>query len=122
VEQHQEMQPAPEAGAGPAQTASPSFVKREGIELEVAVPLNFPVEYGGIVYEEVRIRRPLIREWKAYLRACDDAEKRDGPEASDLIDQPWVNTPAIVLESLDFVDAARVEKAQGEFFERSPSK
>ncbi|MNW20518.1 hypothetical protein D3C71_2209480 [compost metagenome] len=47
--------------------------------------------------------------------------KEDGPGADDLVDQPWLSAPAVVLEAFDFVDASRVEAAQQGFFERPSS-
>ena len=115
VEARQKLQ------AGGVGKAPPRFVEREGTERETVIPLDFPVEYDGVLYEEVRIRRPVMREWRSYLRACEDAVKERGPGADDLVDQPWLSAPAIVLEHLDFVDATRVEAAQEGFFGRLSS-
>lgn len=108
-----------EKQAQAAAKAPPRFVSDEKRELKVE--LTFPVEYDGATYTEVRIRRPIMREWRAYLRACEDAVKQHGPGADDLVDQPWMSVPAVVLEHLDFVDASKVEAAQEGFFARSPS-
>lgn len=86
---------------------------------QLAVPLQFPVTWEGKVIDSVTIRRPRMREWRAYWRECQDAVRVDGPGADDLIDQPWLNIPAVVFENLDFIDATRVEAAQEGFFERS---
>lgn len=102
-----------------AAKAPPRFIEREGVVREISVPLEYPVEYDGVTYTEARIRRPLMHEWRAYLRACDEATKKDGPGAEDYVDQPWLSIPAIVMESLDFVDAARVEDEQDGFFAKS---
>lgn len=89
---------------------------------EMQVPLNFPVMVGGNLVEKVSIRRPTMREWRAYLRACQTAVANDGPGADDLVDQPWLSVPASVLESLDFIDAARVESAMEDFTGGSQSQ
>lgn len=86
---------------------------------EFTVDLEFPVEVDGAVIQRVTIRRPSMREWRAYLRACADAVKVHGPGADDLVDQAWLSIPAAVLEELDFTDASRVEAAMEGFFGRS---
>lgn len=98
--------------------AAPRFVNgKEG--REIVVPLQFPVERDGTVIDQVTIRRPVMREWRAYLRACADAVKEHGPNGDELVDQPWLSIPAAVFENLDFVDATRVEAAMEGFFEGS---
>lgn len=100
--------------------AQPEFVRGDEGRVEV-VPLDFPVTVGGVKQTTVTIRRPVMREWRAYLRACADAVQKGGPGAEDLVDQPWLSIPAIVLEGLDFADGARVEAAMEGFFGRSTS-
>jgi len=95
------------------------FVPQEDKQLTLSVPLDFPVTVDGVLVDEVVIRRPKMREWRAYMRACFDAVKKDGPGADDLVDQVWLSVPAAVLEELDYLDATRVETAQEGFFGRS---
>lgn len=104
-----------------AAVEKPRFVTKGGGAFEEVIDLDHPLEYAGVLYEKVTIRRPIMREWRAYLRACEDAVKANGPHADDLVDMPWVSAPAIVLEAMDFVDASRVEAAQERFFGRSSS-
>lgn len=99
----------------------PVFVNRNCGVMEKVVKLEFPLEYDGIVYDEIRIRRPLMREWRNYLAACNKAVEDHGPGADDLIDQPWVNAPSIVLDNLDFMDGSRVEAVLNSFFASAPS-
>lgn len=112
AQQRQDAEVAAKASIPP-----PQFVG--GASRETTVPLDFPMDYDGVRYEKIHIRRPCMREWRDYLRACEDAVKQHGPGADDLVDQPWVSAPAVVLEALDFVDASRVEAAQDGFFGRS---
>lgn len=98
---------------------APRFVDDSDGTRKIVIPLHHPVEWQGDVISEVTIRRPVMREWRAYLRACADAVKVNGPGSDDMVDQPWLSVPAIVLENLDFVDATRVEAAQEGFFEKS---
>lgn len=95
---------------------APRFVPRPGVETTRVVELLFPVEHQGKIYDSITIRRPIMREWRAYLRATDEAAKQGGPAAADLIDQPWLSAPAVVLEGLEFTDAARIEVEQERFF------
>jgi len=96
----------------------PRFVNgNEGRELTIA--LEFPVEFDGVVYAEAKIRRPLYREWRAYVRACAEAVRLNGEGAEDLIDQPWLSIPAVVLENLDLVDGTRLEAMMAGFLDQS---
>jgi len=88
---------------------------------ELTVPLAYPVEVDGELVAVVKIRRPVMREWRAYLRACADAVRINGANADDLVDQPWVSISAATLEELDAIDASRVESAMESFFEPSAS-
>lgn len=102
-----------------AAKAPPRFVEREGVLREISLDLEFPVEYDGVTYEKVTIRRPLMHEWRAYLRDCAEAVKLSGPGADDYVDQVWLSIPAIVLEHLDYIDAGSVEAVQEGFFGKS---
>jgi hypothetical protein len=97
----------------------PKFVDDSDGTRKLVIPLQFPVEWGGEVIKEVTMRRPVMREWRGYLRDCADAVKVAGPGADDMVDQPWLSVPAIVLENLDVMDATAVEAAQEGFFARS---
>jgi len=83
------------------------------------VPLTYPVIVDGAKISEVTCRRPTMREWRAYSRACADAVSEFGEGSDDLVDQVWLSIPAVVLESLDFVDGTRVETAMQSFFGES---
>jgi hypothetical protein len=74
--------------AARAAIAPPTFVADPDKPRTISVPLDFKVDFNGEVIEDVTIRRPTMREWRAYLRACADAVKLDGPGADDLVDQP----------------------------------
>lgn len=111
---------AAEARAAAAVMAAippPKFVGDAQRTLEVK--LQYPVEYDGVIYQSVTIRRPTMREWRAYLRECERAVKLHGPGADDDVNQSWLSVPAVVLENLDFIDASQVEAAQEGFFGRS---
>ncbi|MBB4092471.1 phage tail assembly protein [Ochrobactrum pecoris] len=96
----------------------PRFVNGDEGRLMV-VDLDFPVEYDGVTYSQITIRRPVIREWRDYIQACIDAVNEHGKGADERVDMPWMSAPAAVLESLDFVDGSRVEAAQEGFFAQS---
>ncbi|MDR6954118.1 hypothetical protein J2X65_003486 [Ancylobacter sp. 3268] len=91
----------------------------EGPARTLTVPLTFPVEYDGVVYKEVVIRRPTTGEWKAYVRRVEDAVRERGPAAEDEVDMSWLSVPAVVLNSLDLADGNRVEAGQEGFFAQS---
>lgn len=99
----------------------PVFVNNNAGVMEKVIKLEFPLEYDGAVFDEIRVRRPLMGEWKKYLAACQQAIQDSGPGADDFIDQPWISAPTIVLENLDFMDGTRVEQAMNGFFGNAPS-
>jgi len=117
VEEIERIKARDAAKVAEAAKGAPEFVSVDGRTL--VVPLEFPMQFDGVVLSEVTIRRPLMREWRAYLRACADAVQANGPGADDNVDQAWLSIPAVVLENLDFADASRVESAMEGFFGRS---
>jgi hypothetical protein len=98
--------------------APPQFVSGKDAR-ELTVILDFPVIFDGATITEVTIRRPVQREWRAYTRACAEAVRAGGPGADDLVDQPWLSIPAIVVENLDIIDGARLEAVMQGFLGRS---
>lgn len=95
------------------------FVPQEDKQLTLTVPLDFPVTVDGELVTEIVIRRPKMREWRAYIRECVEAVDKNGEGADDLVDQPWLSLRAVVIEELDYLDATRLETAQQGFFGRS---
>lgn len=117
-EELRRLQARDQQQAAAATKGAPEFVDGDAGRT-LSVPLAFPVKWGDVTYSEVTVRRPLMREYRAYLRAVSDAVRLNGPGADDLVDQVWLSIPAIVLENLDFADATRVEAAMEGFFGRS---
>ncbi|NTD85502.1 phage tail assembly protein [Agrobacterium tumefaciens] len=95
------------------------FVPQQDKQLTLTVPLDFPVTVDGELVTEIVIRRPKMREWRAYIRECVEAVDKNGEGADDLVDQPWLSLRAVVIEELDYLDATRLETAQQGFFGRS---
>lgn len=83
---------------------------------EITYRLMFPLKVDGKLYEEVTLRRPSMREWRAYLTACEEAVKAGGPGADDLVDLPWMSITAAVIEELDTHDGLALEATQMGFF------
>ncbi|QYM73233.1 hypothetical protein K1X45_01940 [Pseudochrobactrum sp. Wa41.01b-1] len=106
---------------GEEQKASPTFVSNDDNARKITIPLEFPVKYEGVTYEEITVQRPILKVWKQYLLDCAEAVQKYGLGADDDIDQPWVSAPAWVINHLDFVDGSRVEAAQEGFFAALPS-
>jgi hypothetical protein len=103
-----------------AKPAPPSFVDT-GKPRTISIPLEWPIAYDDVTYNEVVIRRPQLAEWRKYLQDCADAVMQHGPGADDNVDQPWLSVPAIVYNSLDTKDGLRVDAAQDDFFGVSSS-
>lgn len=106
---------------GAEQKTAPTFVSTDVSARLITIPLEFPVEYNGVVYTEITVQRPILKDWKQYLLDCTEAVQKYGLGADDDIDQPWVSAPAWVINHLDFVDGSRVEAAQEGFFAALPS-
>lgn len=105
---------APPPPVTPSPNAPPRFVNA-GARQRV-VQLDYPLEYGGVVYEAITARRPDIEEWEAYIDACREARLSHGDGAERNVDQPWVSAPAIVLRHLDLADHNKLEAVLDSFF------
>lgn len=88
----------------PAKEALPPmarFVSTEGRER--FVPLQFPVEYDGQVWDQVRVRRISAGELRNYITALAGSETYAMP--------PMVDCPLAVWEAMDADDQAEVDDA-----------
>lgn len=85
------------------------------------VDLAWPLSYGGKVYNQIVVRRPTMQEWNDYNKKVADAIVSGGEEAGDRVDQPFYDAPAAVINSLDFVDGAKLSSIVDAFFGSSPS-
>ncbi|HEY8578647.1 MAG TPA: phage tail assembly protein [Beijerinckiaceae bacterium] len=86
--------------ATPAAPAPPRFVG--GPPRSTAVPLRWPVEYDGKVYDSIAVHRMSVADVDAY--------SRDG------FPRMFGDTPRAVIDALDADDAAAVNKAVLDFF------
>jgi hypothetical protein len=94
----------------------PTFVDQDR---SLTIDLMFPLKYDGKVYEKITVTRPTIRQWRKYMANVSDAIQKGGSEAADSVDPPYLDIPAIVYESLDYIDGSRVDAAVDGFFGRS---
>lgn len=99
-----------------ASVQPPKFVDADR---SITIELGFPIEYDGKVYDKVTVTRPTIRQWRQYMSDVADAVKKGGKDAEDLVNPPYLDVPAIVYNSLDFLDGTRVDAAIDGFFGRS---
>lgn len=90
-----ETQPAP---------ASPRFVGDR--RRDVVVPLEWPIEYDGKVYNEIRVRRMTGAEVAAFVNSDDGT-------------LPMVEAPKVVIDALDADDAMAINKAITDFLPQS---
>lgn len=82
-------------------------------ERHIDVPLEWPVEFDGQVYESVRIRRVTGREVEAFIHAATAAgENSPAPKP------PMLDCPVEVYEALDDDDRLAVEEALTPFLPR----
>lgn len=79
-------------------------------------PLEWPIEYNGVVYREITIRRPTaadVRRWEKRIREA--AERK---EDIDTIPLPVFDAPDDVIESLDEDDSERLGVVAQRFLPR----
>lgn len=82
-------------------------------EREASVPLDWPVEWDGHLYEAIRIRRVTGLEVETFVR---EIQVRD--ENAPFPKAPMIDCPVEVFEALDDDDRLRVEEAMGPFMPR----
>lgn len=97
------------AVSGPVQEeivtpAPPRFVGDR--RRDVVVPLEWPLEFDGKTYSEIRVRRMTGAEVSAFVNNDDGA-------------LPMVEAPKVVIDSLDADDAMAVNKAITDFLPQS---
>ena len=80
------------------------------------VTLDYPVEYRDVVYSEIIIRRPSVREVRDWAAAANAAAK-DGATIPDF---PMVegSIPPEVMDALDPDDDERLDEAISDFLPR----
>ncbi|ACI92725.1 hypothetical protein OCAR_5594 [Afipia carboxidovorans OM5] len=96
-----------EAAAAP-QIDPPRFV--EEARRFRSVPLEWPITYGGQVYDQITIRRMTADEVRQFVDAAANGLKPS---------LPIFDVPDAVLAALDADDDAEVEKAVNDFLPRS---
>lgn len=100
AEAAQESKPAP-----------PRLVGREGKERERVIPLEFPVEYDGKLYEELTVRRINGKDFSAMSAF-------DGNKESVLLASLMTSAPVEVIEALDGDDFVELQEAVEAFLPR----
>lgn len=83
-------------------------------EREKMVPLEYPVEFDGRLYEEIRVRRVTGVEIAAFSEALRVASASGG----EMPIPPVIDCPLQVWGALDADDLAAVEDASQDFFPR----
>lgn len=76
-------------------------------EREKFVPLEYPVEFDGKLYEEIRIRRISGKELEDFFKAMDEG-RGNMP--------PVVDCPVEVWDQMDADDQKTVDEAAVDFF------
>ncbi|TAA54642.1 hypothetical protein [Shinella sp. JR1-6] len=118
IEAREAQKQAEGGGGGKMKPPPPKFIGDEE-DRKTTLVLEFPVEWGGLTFTEITVTRPTIKVWKAYTRAVAEAIAKFGPDAEDTVDQPFITAPAVVINSLDFIDGARLEGVIDGFFDRA---
>ena len=95
-----------EAAPEKAQIVSPK-------ERTAVVPLDWPVEFGGQVYETITIRRVSAREVEEFIEAI--STHKDGEPN---VKAPMIDCPQEVYEAMDDDDRLRLEEALVPFLPR----
>lgn len=89
----------PDANPVPAPSARVIY----GREHEKLVPLEWPVEFDGITYTEIRVHRVSGKEVSDYLRALQASD-------ADIL-PPMIDCPIEVWNALDADDHDTVDRA-----------
>ncbi|PZP57698.1 MAG: hypothetical protein DI604_34410, partial [Delftia acidovorans] len=82
-------------------------------ERHIDVPLEWPIEFNGQIYESVRIRRVTGREVEAFIRGATAVGPNDPAPVP-----PMLDCPAEVYEALDDDDRMTVEEQMLPFLPR----
>lgn len=72
-------------------------------EHEKLVPLEWPVEFGGVTYSEIRVRRVSGKEVRDYLEALRTSE-------ADIL-PPMIDCPVAVWNAMDADDQEAIDRA-----------
>jgi hypothetical protein len=106
-EKPQSSDPHQVAHANGVERALPRFVG--GRQREQVVPLEWPIEYDGKVWDKIRVKRVTVAEMSAYLEALKD-------DANAPV--PLFDAPRQVLDALDADDDETLSKVAADFFPR----
>lgn len=102
---------APEASA-PA--PAPRFVNTAG--RSETVPLEWPIEFDGLLYDSVTVRRMTVADIAAFEQRINEARRTGGD--LDKIRFPMFDVPEAVMDALDSDDADRVGEVTLRFLPR----
>ena len=83
----------------------PKFVNEQG-RFEI-VKLDWPVEYDGKVWDQIKVMRTTIKQWRTHWETI---------VSGGVSEVPMYDAPQIVMDSLDPDDDEKVEKAMERFF------
>jgi molybdenum cofactor biosynthesis enzyme len=76
------------------------------------VPLEYPVEFDGVVYNSITVRRMTGLEVETYVKAVGEAGSKME------VQMPAIECPMEVYNALDDDDRLRVEEALAPFLPR----
>ncbi|WP_020414340.1 phage tail assembly protein [Microbulbifer sp. VTAC004] len=81
---------------------------------ENVIKLDFPVEYQGIIYSELQMRRPKVRDLLAIERKQKESERKRQPVGDgELATETYANlcevSPA-VIEDMDAADFKKLDE------------
>jgi hypothetical protein len=93
----------PAAEPAPAPIAKAIY----GREYEKLVPLEWPVEFDGVTFTEIRVHRVSGKEVRDYLEALRTSE-------ADIL-PPMIDCPIEVWNALDADDHDKIDRAAMEF-------
>lgn len=88
-----------------------------GAERTKTVLLEWPIEYGGLIYDAITLRRPTVaevRDWSGQMKAVADA----GGSAAE-VPLPVFAAPAAVIAILDPDDEERLISEARPFLPRT---
>jgi hypothetical protein len=104
-------EPAEVAGSDTDTPAKPVHV-RQADRFRV-VPLDWPIEFGGVTYDKITVNRMTTAQVAAFVAATENGSSDDGYAAL-----PMFDAPRVVIDALDADDAERVNETVLDFLPR----
>jgi hypothetical protein len=96
----------------PSATSEPARANHVRQDRSEVVSLNWPVEFNGVTYSTVTVRRMTVADFQAFQAEIDAAEKEGRPAP---VRFPMFDAPPEVMDMLDLDDEERLTETANRF-------